>query len=153
MLKMTVRNKSTGLAAKLRKQFEAAEADALSSVIPDIRHILLITVGTQYYSQATLTAMKHPYSIHRPHPPLPPGVINRQTNRFYSSFVMTNPVKIGSKVVISIYSSDQQRHEQLMASPHMIERNYVILLRSRINAMLRKRLPKELASHIKAKVR
>jgi hypothetical protein len=135
------------------KQFEAASAAALREVVPEIERILIVTVGTRYYSLQALAMMHHPYAATHPNPPMPPGVINKQSGRFFESFVVTAPTKIKSTIVLSVYSMDQERFEQLYMSAYMIPRTYIELLRSRMNARIKRLLGDALRGNIKVMVR
>lgn len=152
MLKMKVTGPRP-LAAKILKQFENAEIEALNIVKPVIQSVLIATVGTQFYSLTQLRQLGHPYSILHPAPPMPPGVINRQSGRFFESIVVTSPVRIGTRVVLSVYAGDQERVDQLIKGGRSIPRPYVLLLQARMRRQVDRALGEALAGIVKVKVR
>lgn len=154
MLRMTVRGPRRGVAARILKQFEAAEVAALIKVVPIARAVLLVTIGTQYFSLVDLHRMGSPYSKAHPNPPMPPGVINMQSGRFAGSVNMTHPIKIGKRVVLSVYATDEERVGQLSGQGGtMMARPYKLLLQARMRRQVDRALGEALQGLVKVMVK
>lgn len=154
MLTMQVKTPKKGsVGAKILRQFEEAEREALEAVKPAIRTVLVTTLGTQYYSLSALRRMKHPYSAERPNPPMPAGVINKQSGRFFDSIVVTDPARVGKQVTMVVFASDQERVDLLMSGESMMVRNYKPLVQARMRRAVDKALGEAFRSLVKVKVK
>lgn len=134
-------------------QFEKAEEEALLAIQPIIQQVIKETVGTQYYSLPTLRAMGSPYSAHNPHPPLPPGVVNMQSGRFFESFIITAPTRTSRGIKMMVYSMDEERAEQMAGTEREIMRPYAVLMNDRMNRQVRRALVDALKGTIQVRVR
>lgn len=82
-------------AALLERELVKAEAETLK----EARNIAQTDYSSGPYSTAQLVRMGHPYSRRRPRPPQDPGIINRQTGRFISSWRIDAPRRTGGRIV------------------------------------------------------
>jgi hypothetical protein len=105
---------------KLYREIVKSGVDSLNEVRPLITSVMTKTVGTQYFSLATLKEMGHPYKDHAPGG-LHPGVINVQTGEFFQGFRITVPKIIGGTITIYI-ENDSWKGQVLLHPNHMIAR-------------------------------
>lgn len=80
--------------------------------------------GTTHYSLRNLAEMGHPYGVGKK-PPLPPGVINKQTGEFSESFVAKDPRMLGNDYIVELESNDPKADKLLNRhgeTPKMIRR-------------------------------
>lgn len=133
--------------------FREAQRAALIDVKAFAQEIVKDTVGTQYYSLATLRKMHHPYSVTTPLPPMPPGVINLQSGAFYRSLHWLNPVSSGQgSATIQFYSSDEEKSGWLVGgNGRMMARPYDALLRQRIYRGITRQLDAAIRNHARVK--
>lgn len=122
---------------------------ALETMRPIIGEIITMTVGTQYYGLAALRQMKYPYRLGGS-PPLPYGVVNRQSGRFLESMQILGPTRIGDLVIISLVSLDEDRAWQLKGggNSRMPPRPYKILMQDRF----RRAAAQQLVTALKVRV-
>lgn len=132
-------------------QLERNQIAALQASVPLIESTLLTTVGTQYYSLLQLRKLGYPYKVGG-RPPMPPGVINKQSGQFFRSIRVVGPTKIGSLIVIQVYSVDEDRAWQLAGTPREIPRPYKALLQSRLRQQAARQVASISQSLIKVKV-
>lgn len=132
-------------------QLEANQLAGLARIVPVLQNTLLTTIGTQYFSLSQLRRMGYPYSPERK-APMPPGVVNRQSGRFYESVRVVGPTKIGSLIVIQVYSVDEDRAWQLAGTEHEIPRPYKALLQARLRQRTARQVAELTASMFKIKV-
>lgn len=125
--------------AGILASLEAQQMVQLEAVRPIIETVIRETVGTQYYSESALRLAGYPYRIGGT-PPMPAGVINKQTGRFASSIRVIGPTKIGNMVVFNVISLDEDRTWQLGGTKDSIERPYKILLQARLRRAAAKQL-------------
>lgn len=139
--------------AAFLKDFRAAQNAALIDVKAFAQEIVKDTVGTQYYSLATLRKMQHPYSVTTPMPPMPPGVINLQSGGFYRSLHWLDPKPTGiGGATIQFYSSDEEKSGWLIGgNGRMMARPYDALLRQRIYRGITRKLDSAIRSHARVK--
>lgn len=154
MLKLNTVTNLSGLASRTMGQIERAQKAALVDIEPVVEKVLLETIGTQYYSLATLKKMRGPYSAINPHPPLPPGVINKQTGELWESRKIVGPTLISGKLVLAFYiTSRKTEYINKKGTPRMMGRDYVTLLQSRLRRQVARALAGSFAGMIKIKVR
>ncbi len=134
MLTVTATRQRTDQGQFMRK-FNDAVYQGMLEMTPMIREELVKAVGTQYYSLNQLKLMGHPYSVLNPNPPLPPGIINRQSGEFYRGMVITPPRIVKNTVTISVDSQSWKR-DMLLHPSRMIARPYDIYLANRLNQRL-----------------
>jgi hypothetical protein len=103
---------------------------ALVTMEPVISGIITETIGTQYYTLEDLRKMKYPYRVGG-QPPMPPGVINMQTGRFFKATRITGPTRIGDLVILQVINMDEDRARQLAGTESEIARPYKVLLQDR----------------------
>lgn len=107
---------------------------ALASVIPLVEEEMLRCLGTQYYNLTQLRAMGHPYSRSSPNPPLPPGIINRQTGEFYAGLRVSMPQHSGTRLMLHITSDYWKSNLLMHGTERMVARPYDRQLRQQLNA-------------------
>lgn len=105
---------------KLWKDVQMTEIEALNAVRPVVDDILRKTVGTRYFSLATLRKMGHPYKNRAPGG-LAPGIINVQSGEFFRAFRITGPVITGQRVTLYV-ENDSWKADMLLSPPNMIPR-------------------------------
>lgn len=154
MLTMKAKAPKRGeIAKRVLAQFEQAEIEALTAVEPVIQSVLIATVGTQYHSLLDLRRMGYPYSADRPKPPMAPGIINKQSGRFFDSLLVTTPTRVGKQIVMSVYLMDQERVDQLTRGGRSIPRPYKQMLQARMRRQVDKALGDAFASLVKVRVK
>lgn len=132
--------------------FRKAQAAALIDVKAFAQEIVKTTIGTQYYSLATLRLMGHPYSVTNPQPPMPPGVINMQSGEFYRSFQWLDPTPGVNGATIQFYSDDEDKSGWLVGgNGRMTARPYDALLRARVYRNITAKLDVAIRSHARVK--
>lgn len=132
-------------------QLEVGQTQALRQAKPIIERVIKATVGTRYFSKWQLEKMGHPYRIGGT-PPMPPGVINAQSKRFYKAMQINGPTKIKGLLVIQIYNLDEDRAWQLGGTEKEIPRPYKALLQARLRQQTARQLAPALRAALKIKV-
>lgn len=107
----------------------------MQSLMPVIREEVKKAVGTQYYSLQQLKQMGHPYGLLNPSPPLPPGIINRQSGEFYNNMIIAPPRIVRDRITISIDAQSWKR-DMLLHPSRMIARPYDIYLHQRLKRII-----------------
>lgn len=123
----------------------------LEAIRPAIESVIRETVGTQYYSESALRLAGYPYRIGGT-PPMPPGVINKQTGRFANSIRVIGPTRIGNMVVFNVISLAEDRAWQLGGTEDTIERPYKLLLQARLRRAAAKQFDDITRSTLRIKV-
>lgn len=96
------------------------EAETLQAVRPVVDEILRKTVGTQYFSLATLSKMGHPYKKGSPGG-LAPGIINVQSGEFFLAFRIIGPVASAKQMTLYV-ENNSWKAAMLLAPANMIPR-------------------------------
>ena len=137
---------------------DAGEAEALAEVKQNVQKVIMLTVGTQYFSFEQLKALRQssggkrrgPYSLVAPNPPMAPGVINMQSGTFYDSIVALPPTRMNGQLRMAFISTDDKAAGVLEAgSYHMIKRDFRGLLQRRILANIQAELGAAARTHLK----
>lgn len=122
-------------------QYTSAQMEALEEMRPVITEILMSTVGTQYYDLKELRMMGYPYRVGG-HPPLPLGIISKQSGRFLEAMHIVGPTRIGDLVVLQLLNLDEERAWQLKGGgdSRMPPRPYKVLMQDRLRRQAATRL-------------
>ncbi len=114
---------------KLIESFDQTATETLAIIKPYANQILKKVVGTQYASLAQLKAMHHPYGFHsQVSPPMPPGYVNVQSGKFYSSIFWEPGISKRRGVASIQVSFDPEKEKFLLpGTSKMIPRPYATL--------------------------
>lgn len=127
--------------AAIMNGITAAQGAALETMRPVILEAVEATVGTQYFDLKTLRKMSNPYKIGGS-PPLPLGIINKQSGRFAEAMRVIGPTRIGDLVVLQLVNLDEERAWQLKGGDNsrMPPRPYKVLLQDRLRRQAAQKL-------------
>lgn len=107
-----------------------AQIDALVKMQPILSALITETIGTRHYSLEDLRRMKYPYRIGGS-PPMPAGVINMQSGKFFQATRVIGPTRVGDLVILQVVNLDEDRARELAGTEYEISRPYKILLQDR----------------------